>query len=426
MDYMEGYTIRFADDILVFSRSVSMAKMYLEKLKEFASERGLKLSDKKTTITSVYDGFEFLSRHYYKINDIIYCEPSSNAVKKMENDLYDIILNHKTRWSQKRLIDTINSKLNGWATYHKVENSTEAFKHIDLVVSGLLLNLMKEMHPKLPIKTIIKKYWYKDVKEREVFALTTNKNIRVIKLEDVILVDHKCIDYTRNVFLDKEYFEERSSIREIQNVSGKYKAIWERQDGKCFYCGKPINKNQNRTLIQKDLSKRSSNLKNLAYVHSFCTEDEMIYINSNGCFANNTDFQEVIREIKDVDIVKIFTKDSKYAKLYEYFAKCTKYTFTLTFKELENIIGQKLCNSLYNYESYWKMKGKGVISNCWLSNGYLLKRIYLKEKKVTFIREKKQSSMVEIPEQILSSNISKNAKHEIEQFFEYIIKKYGL
>jgi hypothetical protein len=34
--------------------------------------------------------------------------------------------------------------------------------------------------------------------------------------------------------------------------------------------------------------------------------------------------------------------------------------------------------------------------------------------------------MVEIPEQILSSNISKNAKHEIEHFFEYIIKKYGL
>ena len=330
MDYMEGYTIRFADDILVFSRTREKANEYLKKIKEFVSDRGLSLSNKKTCIVDVYNGFDFLSRHYFKKNTIIYSEPSKNAIKKMEATLYDTILNHKTKWSQKRLIETLNSKLIGWASYHKVENSTEAFKHIDIVVSGLLLNLMKEMYPKVPIKTLIKKYWYKDIKKREVFALQTDKNIRVIKLEDVILVDHKCLDFTRNIFLDREYFDKLLSLNEIQNVSGKYKNVWENQDGKCFYCGKSINKDQPRELVKKDITKHKTGLSNMAYIHSFCANDEMIYIKSASDEEfNQIDLKNVIREIKDVDIAKIFKSNSKYFKLYEFFAKCDKYTFNM-------------------------------------------------------------------------------------------------
>ena len=174
----------------------------------------------------------------------------------------------------------------------------------------------------------------------------------------------------------------------------------------------------------KDLTIKNYTINNMAYIHSFCDESENVFINSNS--INNIDVNEIIKSIQDIDVVKAYSKNSKYKKLYEYFATCTKYTFQISFSDIEEIVGFKLCDSLYNYENYWHLKGKGVISNCWLNNGYTVKRIYLKEKKVTFVRIKKQLSKINIPDKLLSSDIPKSAKHEIEQFFDYIIKKYGL
>lgn len=425
MDYYDGYVLRFADDILVTARTKDKAELYLNMIEEFAQERGLEISKNKTYITNVSAGFDFLSRHYYKLNKVVHCKPSENAVKRFENELYDLILNHEKRWSQKRLIESLNAKLNGWATYHRVSEAGTVFNHIDVLVSALLLNLMKDMHPKLPVKTIIKKYWYQDSRKRNIFALTTNKNIQVIKLEDVVLVEHKRLNTKQNIFLDSEYFEERLQFQDIQKISGRYKSVWIRQDGKCYYCGKKINIGQPRKIIYKDLTIKNYTINNMAYIHSFCGESENVFINSNS-INNNIDVSEIIKSIQDIDVVKAYSKNSKYKKLYEYFATCTKYTFQISFSDIEEIVGFKLCDSLYNYENYWHLKGKGVISNCWLNNGYTVKRIYLKEKKVTFVRIKKQLSKINIPDKLLSSDIPKSAKHEIEQFFDYIIKKYGL
>ena len=343
----------------------------------------------------------------------------------MENELYDLILNNDKRWSQKKLIQALNAKLNGWASYHRITEAGEAFNHIDVVVSALLLNLTKQMYPKKPLKTIIKKYWYKDEKQRDVFTLTTNKNIRVIKLEDIVLVEHPRIDIKQNIYLDVEYFQSRCNTQEMIKISGKYKSIWQRQEGKCYYCGKKIKTDQHRKIIFKNLN-QGNTLSNMAYIHSFCEYDEIKFVNSDYSNLNKIDVETIIKEIKDPEIAKVYYNRSKYSNLYEYFATCTKYTFILTFKEIENIIDEKLCNSLYKYESYWYQNKKGLISKCWLENGYVIKRLYLKEKKVTFIRKKKQSSRIDIPKQLLSSKIPQSAKYELEQFFNYIIDKYGL
>ncbi len=428
MDYFDGYVIRFADDVLISARSEEKAKQYLKIIKKFVAERGLQLSQTKTQLEPITRGFEFLSRFYYKSDGNIHCIPSEKAVKRFESELYDIILNHEKKWSQKRLIQTLNSKLNGWATYHRVSEAYDSFNHIDVVVSALLLNLMKKMYPKKSIKQLIKKYWFKDHYGRDIFTLTTNKNIKVIKLVDIILVEHNKMDTKQNIFLDSEYFEKRTNSQEIQKVSGKFKTIWTRQNGKCYYCDKPINPDQSRKLITKNLSSKDKTTRNMAYVHGFCAEDETIFVNSDFRGLKEIDVNSIINEIQDPDILKIYQnqKQSKYKNLYDYFSKCEKYTFIISFKEIEEIIDNKLCHSLYVYDSYWRQKGKNLISSCWLENGYSIKRLYLKEKKVTFIRNKKQLSSINIPSQILASNIPNSAKYELEQFFDYIIKKYGL
>ena len=37
-----------------------------------------------------------------------------------------------------------------------------------------------------------------------------------------------------NGFLDREYFEELENHKDIQNCVGRYKKIWDRQEGKCY------------------------------------------------------------------------------------------------------------------------------------------------------------------------------------------------
>jgi RNA-directed DNA polymerase len=425
IDYLDGYTVRFADDICVAARSKETAEKYLDTIKVFLAARGLVVSPKKTHIEHISTGFDFLSRFYCRINGHVYCIPSEKAVKNFEKDLEDLILNPETKWSQKKLIQSVNAKLHGWASYHRVEESMETFKHIDVIVSVLLLKLMKSMYPQKTNKMLINKFWYKDSQGRQTFTLTTNKNIQVINLADVVLVEHQKINTKKNIFLDSEYFVDRLNSQEVTKVSGKYKAVWDRQNGKCSYCDKPISPDQPRKIIYKKLSKDKS-IRNMAYVHEFCVDDEIVLVDSDLKYLRDIDVYQIVHDIQNSDENKKRKRKSIYENLFDYFANCSKHTFAMQFDEIEKILGFKLCKSAYNHTCYWYRKGSGLFSNCWLDNGYVIQKLYLDKTRVVFKREKKKCTKLNIPSSILSSKLPNSAKYELEQFFEYVIKKYGL
>jgi RNA-directed DNA polymerase len=54
------YFIRYADDFLVTAPTKEMAEEIREVIREFIVVRGLELSEKKTIITHIGDGFDFL------------------------------------------------------------------------------------------------------------------------------------------------------------------------------------------------------------------------------------------------------------------------------------------------------------------------------------------------------------------------------
>lgn len=425
IDFFDGYVVRFADDICISARSKESAEKYLQVLKQFLATRGLEVSPTKTHISHISSGFDFLSRFYCRIDGHVYCIPSDKAVKNFEKDLEDLILNPETKWSQKKLIQTLNAKLHGWASYHRVEESLAIFKHIDVVVSALLLQLMQRMYPKTATKTLLNKFWYKDSSGRLTYSMTTNKNLQVINLEDVILVEHKKLDTKKNIFLDFEYFSDRLNSQEMQKVSGKYKSVWDRQNGRCYYCNKQINPDQSRRIIFKKLSKDKS-IKNMAYVHDFCVDDEIIFVNSDLTHLRDIDIYQIIKEIQNSSDCKKIKRRSIYDNLSDYFSSCSKTTFTLTFSQIEKILGFSLCKSAYSYTCYWHRNGSGLFSNCWLDNGYVIQKLYIDKQKVTFKRTKKKTSKLNIPTPLLSSQLPKSAKYELEHFFDYIIQKYGL
>ncbi|MGB4659028.1 MAG: hypothetical protein WBI07_07605 [Mobilitalea sp.] len=77
---------------------------------------------------------------------------------------------------------------------------------------------------------------------------------------------------------------------------------------------------------------------------------------------------------------------SKFIDLTKYFENSNDTHITLSFAEIEKIIGLKLCLSAYQYVPYWHHSKTHVITNTWMGAGYSLESVDLVSKRVSFIK----------------------------------------
>ncbi len=422
-DYDNGNLIRFADDFIVTARTREDAECFKQIINDFLIPRGLKLSEEKTQICDAYEGFDFLSRNYSNKSTVVYSCPSTFAVERFEANLKETISTHKG--SQQSLIETLNKKLTGFATFHRITEAHTAFAHIDVAVNALLLELCMKKHPKQAKPKLIEKYWYKRGDGQYVYALKDKIECHVIRLSDVLLISHKKIKTNANPYLEVDYFEEREREKEIFNVVGKYKAVWKRQGGKCHYCNKPILPDQSRMLVPIDITKKPS-LTNIAYIHAFCREDELIYrtVNDSDDLMQSGDVMSLLYRLKSDEIKE--HEHKPFERLQEYFLNQETTPFSLSFDEIERIMESPLCRSAHKYSAYWHNRNKGSIADCWLKNGFVIQKLHLDKKYIVFRKENTNISKLIIPPVFLTKKIPIDAKYEIENYLEFIKKKYGL
>lgn len=430
-DYANGNMIRFVDDVFVTVRDKKTAQRVLDLLQEFLATRGLYLSEEKTQICNIDDGFTFMSRTYIRKNNIIYSYPSENAVTRFISELRDLILTNKK--SQRDLIISLNRRLKGWASYHRYCDAMDAFRRIDVAVQTALWESAMKKHPNMQLAKIKSKYWYKEPNGKYCYAVPDDKSTRVIRLADTVLIFQDKIKTNANPFLDREYIEKRTHEREIQNVSGPYRAIWDRQNGRCYYCGRPILSDQQRTTTVIDIS-RPPSIRNSAYIHRICSlnEVEIIRTDKDISFLRPFDIMSILegiaqREEHTVKPKPPISSDWKYHKLKQYFAKCTAASVTLTFKEIEKIGGITIPETARRSKQWWyPRKEYNRIAEAWITENYSMTKLNLKAGKVTFHRDGEGLSRLQIPEVILTGKLPDDAVYELEQHMNYIIKKYGL
>lgn len=430
-DYTNGDMIRFADDVIVSVRTREDAERVLESIREFLAVRGLSISEKKTVIASIDDGFTFLSRTYIRKNGIIYSYPSEEAVESCIAGCKEIISTGNK--SQRALIKALNSKLKGWASYHKYTDATDAFKRVDTAVNAALLEAAFAKHPKMQRQKVIAKYWYKEADGRHVYALPDDKSVRLVRLEDTILLNHNRIKTNANPFLEPDYIEYRTHNSEIQNVTGPYKAVWLRQGGTCYYCGRPILSDQPRTVVPLDLSKVPSP-RNSAYIHKMCVRSEFQVVHTMENVDEMTPY-DVMQALESVQadmepkerIKHEIGPKWKHIKFKQYLAGQTAASITLTFKQIEEIDGRPLPASARSHQDWWYPRPQcNMIAEAWLTEGYRLEKLDLKKEKITLKREMDGVARLVIPKQLTDKKIPIDAKYELETHMEYIIKKYGL
>lgn len=428
-DYSNGNLVRFADDILVTVRTKEDAEKVLQCLASFLDERGLVLSSEKTKVCHIDDGFTFLSRTYIRKNGVIVSSPSDRAVERFVADVRKVILTSKK--SQRDLIAQLNRKLEGWANYHRGSDAAAAFKKVDTAVQAALLEAAMKKHPRLAKPKVIAKYWYRDADGRYYYALPNDKSVRVVWLQDTLLINHYGVKTKMNPYVDAEYLEARTHQREIQNVTGPYKAVWMRQGGLCHYCGRPILPDQPRTTVTLDLRYPPSP-KNSAYVHTICSasEFEIVSTMEDISVLRPYDVQSILEGITEHDPARKkkpdITPEWKHYKFKQYLAASTSASITLTFQQIGEIDGQPLTPTAFNFTSWWyPRKDYNSIAEAWLTEGYYLEKLDMKKRKITLRREEEGFAHWEIPE-VLKDKLPDDAIKELENYSAYIIKKYGL
>lgn len=429
-DYANGNLIRFADDILVTVRSPEDAQAVVELLKIFLDERGLTLSEDKTKVCKITDGFTFLSRSYIKKNGLVYSKPSDKAVERFIDDLKTTI--QSNRKSQRDLILLLNRKLKGWAGYHRYTDATDAFRRVDAAVQSALLEAAIDKHPRMPLAKVKAKYWYRESDGRHCYALPDDKSVRVVRLADTLLLTHNRIKTNANPYVDRDYTESRTHEREIQNVTGAYRAIWERQNGVCYYCGRAILTDQPRTTVQLNLH-RPPSVRNSAYVHKMCVanEFEVVQTMEDISVLRPYDVYSILEGIASGQrlrrVKKEIRPDWKHIKLKEFFSKAIAASVTLTFEMIEEIEGQALPASARKNRDWWYPRSNcNQIAEAWITEGYYMHALDLNKGKVTLRREEDGVSKLIIPKVLTSGKLPDNAVYELETHMEYIINKYGL
>ena len=261
--------VRYADDFVVTAATPELALEAKELIREFLAERGLELSDEKTVVTNIDDGFDFLGWNFRKYNEKLIIKPSKKAVKAIVSNISDTILRRGKAWQQDVLIMKLNEQIRGWTNYHQSVCASDAFAHLDYVLYELLWRWAKRRHPKKNKWWISTRYWHRVGNRNWVFS-TENKEL--IRVDSTAIVRHTKIKASANPFLDEAYFQKRKFDKGMHRLTGKFKTIWKNQNGLCYHCGMPMDVTEEREIfyLAPKAKTGTEDVRNMRYVHCSC------------------------------------------------------------------------------------------------------------------------------------------------------------
>lgn len=256
------HTIVYADDFIITGRSKELLeKEVLPSVREFMQKRGLTLSEEKTLITHLKDGFDFLGQNTRKYKDKILTKPAKKNVQSFLDGIREIILENPTL-KQEELIGMLNPKIRGWANYHRHIVSKKTFSYVDFQIYKALWKWCRRRHSKKGKWWISTRYFHKIGTRNWVFAAKDQEGeFKQLNLAaNVKIIRHTKIRQGANPY-DSEwvtYFEEREGDRMFEGMSGRKALIyiWNKQKSKCTLCGDEINKTSGWKLHITDQNKK--------------------------------------------------------------------------------------------------------------------------------------------------------------------------
>lgn len=263
--------VRYADDFIVTAATKEIAEEAKELIRDFLKTRGLELSEEKTTITHINDGFDMLGWTFRKFKGKLIVKPSKKSIKNFVASLSETILKRGKAWKQEVLIEKLNQQIRGWTNYHQSVCASEAFAHIDYILYELLWRWAKRRHPHKGRWWVSLNYWHRRGNRNWVFSTEDKELLRV---DHISIVRHTKVRVNANPYFDTQYFLDRKFEHGMKRLSGRFKLIWKKQNGCCYHCGMPMEISDDREIFFKVAKSTGGKdeVPNMAYVHKHCQQ----------------------------------------------------------------------------------------------------------------------------------------------------------
>jgi RNA-directed DNA polymerase len=159
--------IRYADDFVVFCETKDDAHRVLAILTDWLAERGLALSEDKTRIARLTEGFDFLGftvRRYTaprtRTGSKLLITPSADSVKRLRRQL-------RAEWRALAgqpigaIVTRLNPLIRGWANYFRIGVATKTFTRLDHWMVTRELRYVQRKHPRKSHAWRKARYWDK-------------------------------------------------------------------------------------------------------------------------------------------------------------------------------------------------------------------------------------------------------------------------
>lgn len=220
----------YADDFIITAISekvlVNKVKPVVEK---FLGERGLTLSQEKTKLTHIQEGFDFLGMNIRKYNNKLIIKPAKSSVKRFLADIRETIKSNATAKTE-NLIRLLNQKILGWANYYAHVCSKQTFGYVDHQIFMHLWAWSKRRHPNKSKQWIKNKYFrHEQFRDWIFFAHTKNKErtpyLDIAMASNVPIKRHIKIKANATPFNPeyREYFEKRKLSQKNNKIR---RATW--------------------------------------------------------------------------------------------------------------------------------------------------------------------------------------------------------
>ena len=209
--------VRYADDFIVTAADKETLLEVKAMLMAFLAERGLELSEEKTLVTHITEGFDFLGFNIRKYNGKLIIKPSKKSQERLVEKLHESIFRWNKTATQQALIDQLNPILCGWANYFRHVCSKEVFCKIDHIIVNQLMRWGYRRHPRKKRHWTNRRYFISDGRNRWTFGFKytedgKEKTYSLLRLADIPIARYVKVKAEANPFDPAwdEYFAKRA------------------------------------------------------------------------------------------------------------------------------------------------------------------------------------------------------------------------
>ncbi|SEH98104.1 RNA-directed DNA polymerase [Paraburkholderia hospita] len=239
--------VRYADDFVITGASKEVLGCEVRPWVEaFLAVRGLQLSEEKTRITHIADGFDFLGWNFRKYSGKMLIKPSKKNAQAFYRKVAETISGHKAI-KQEDLINLLNPMLRGWAQYHRHVSAKQAYSRMEFLVFRKLWRWSKRRHSQKKADWVRKKYFHVVGDRHWVFSAPVVRDdgsrslLDLYQLSGTAIKYHDKIKGEYNPFdpMWEQYGEQLRQGRMWESM--RYRKQWAKlymsQSGLCAHCG---------------------------------------------------------------------------------------------------------------------------------------------------------------------------------------------